>query len=542
MPRTRHRSTLISDVFNVRLSAMASGFVSAAAGRPPAPRMVTQSSGRRASPQREEDGASSSHRERSRSPRNGGNAAVTALELLNSARQPSVRASGVIADGTIRNGGNDRGPTGFHGEGRAPRATSEQLEHGENAPARPATAAQAQDRNDRGPAPADRNHRESARADRNQRDSARADRDRDSARAERERDSARADHENLRTERQNRDQARDDRRPDSANRRANQGEQQDPRNQQGIVEIADIIARLDPASQQHLRRIFAETAGERVTARSSASTERRTAEINSARYTQVNIGAEANNNEAIRHALGLLAALQRNNAGDPAPAPENSRPAAATAPRPRAPPPLNHERNDDDDRANAENLDEGNTVRLKLNPAPINLAPIPPARPQLRSSLVKSDGIRTQLFSFERIQAIAQHAISILPSHGGEQLGEYLQQIVDEAEEKIHLLFTADQRGFEVANMTLKIKYGEVVEDKNVKAATQIVAASKKRPHRSTTSSRPNPAPRNRGQGERHWTWRRDGDGRCFYCQEPGHGIADCPQRGQGANQPSKIV
>ncbi|CAI5457479.1 unnamed protein product [Closterium sp. Yama58-4] len=520
---------------NVRLSAMATGFVSAVTGRPPAPRMVTRSSGRRGSPQRDEDRGSSSQRDRSRSPRrNNGTTTLSALELLN-ARQPPVFAPEMVADGPGRNGGNERGPPGFHGEGRISRGTVDPSEPGENAPARQAPTVQAQDRNDGGPAQADRENRESARADRNPRDSVRADRERDSARANRERDPARGPRQNL-------DPARADRRPDSANRRANQGEQQDPRNQAaGISEIAEIIARLDPASQHNLRRIFPETAGDRGIARSSASTGRRAAENNSARYTDINIGAAADNNDAIRHAIGLLAALQRGNNGDPAAAADPVRPAAPAAPRSRAPLPLDPEGVDDGDHTNFENLDEGNPARPKA-PAPLNLAPIPPARPQLRSSLVKSDGIRTQLFSFERIQAIARHAFSILPSQGVEQLADYLQQIIDEAEEKIHFLFTADQRGFEVANMALKIKYGEVVEDKNVKAATQIVAASKKRPHMPATSTRPNPAPRNRGQGERHWTWRRDGDGRCFYCREPGHGIADCPQRGQGANQPAKIV
>ncbi|CAI5469632.1 unnamed protein product [Closterium sp. Yama58-4] len=138
------------------------------------------------------------------------------------------------------------------------------------------------------------------------------------------------------------------------------GEQQDPRNPAaGISEIAEIIARLDPASQHNLRRIFTETAGDRGIARSSASTGRRAAENNSARYTDINIGAAADNNDAIRHAIGLLAALQRGNNGDPAAAADPVRPAAPAAPRSRAPPPpLDLEGVDDGDHTNLENLDE----------------------------------------------------------------------------------------------------------------------------------------------------------------------------------------
>ncbi|GJP56073.1 hypothetical protein CLOM_g15137 [Closterium sp. NIES-68] len=88
-----------------------------------------------------------------------------------------------------------------------------------------------------------------------------------------------------------------------------------------------MIARLDPAAQRNLQRIFTGAASERVTARSTASTAPHSAEHNSARYTDNNVNA-GTNNEAIHHVLGLLAALQRGNGADPAPPPEPARVAA----------------------------------------------------------------------------------------------------------------------------------------------------------------------------------------------------------------------
>ncbi|GJP77966.1 hypothetical protein CLOP_g8286 [Closterium sp. NIES-67] len=504
---------------------MVSGLISAASGRPPAPRVNTRSGGRRGSPVREGDrNSSSQHRERSRSPRpGGGNGAVTALDLLSGARQDPVQHVENTAGDADRNTSRNRDfPPGFQGERRNEQNRVDTNPTAENAPSRPPPT----ERNHDGPAREDHNH------------------DRDTARAGRhhERD-LNAPAPQIRQDRQDRDRDRADRRTDFAPAAVN------PRgipqiSTPGVAEIAEMIARLDPAAQRNLQRIFTGAAGERVTARSTASTAPHSAEHNSARYTDNNVNA-GTNNEAIHHVLGLLAALQRGNGADPAPPPEPARVAATVAPRSRLPAPAPEPVDDEmDEEAPHATLDEGNAARPKSASASLTLAPIPPARPQLRSSLVKSDGIRTQLFSFERIQAIARHAISVLPLDGGEQAADYLQQIVEEAEEKIHFLFTADQRGFEVANMALKIKYGEVVEDKNVKAASQIVAASKKRPTRPThPTSRPEPPLRPRGQGERLWnTWRRDGDGRCFYCREPGHGMANCPQRGQGANRPAKIV
>ncbi|GJP55108.1 hypothetical protein CLOM_g14095 [Closterium sp. NIES-68] len=437
---------------------MVSGLISAASGRPPAPRVNTRSGGRRGSPVREGDrNSSSQHRERSRSPhRGGGNGAVTALDLLSGARQDPVQHVENAAGDADRNTSRNRDfPPGFQGERRNEQNRVDTNPIAENAPSRPPPT----ERNHDGPAREDHNH------------------DRDPARAGRhhERD-LNAPAPQIRQDREDRDRDRADRRTDFPPAAVN------PRgipqiSTPGAAEIVEMIARLDPAAQRNLQRIFTGAAGERVTARSTASTAPHSAEHNSARYTDNNVNA-ATNNEAIHHVLGLLAALQRGNGADPAPPPEPARVAATVAPRSRLPAPAPEPVDDEmDEEAPHATLDEGNAARPKSASASLTLA-------------------------------------------------------------------HPDQRGFEVANMALKIKYGEVVEDKNVKAASQIVAASKKRPTRPThPTSRPEPPLRPRGQGERLWnTWRRDGDGRCFYCREPGHGMANCPQRGQGANRPAKIV
>ncbi|CAI7786387.1 unnamed protein product [Closterium sp. NIES-54] len=298
------------------------------------------------------------------------------------------------------------------------------------------------------------------------------------------------------------------------------------------LDFAAILESLDNTAQANLLQILAQLSGapaRRVMehpAPPSAANARATPS-RSDRMERRNFSNPAHNVDALHQMTELLATLQRNHTNGRPAHPENLRPATRHVEAPEA-----ATDEEEGERGIFEEIDEGNgPCPLPHAPTPHSssaLVPIPPARPHLRSALVKSNGVRTQMFGFERIQIIARHALSALPSEGSEQAALYLKEIEQEAEEKILFLFTADQRGFDMANVALKIKYGEVVEDKTVKSAAQIVAAMKKsRPDRTTSyTQRYNQNNRGRGNGERSWNkWRRDGDGRCFICREPGHGL-----------------
>ncbi|CAI5484831.1 unnamed protein product [Closterium sp. Yama58-4] len=137
----------------------------------------------------------------------------------------------------------------------------------------------------------------------------------------------------------------------------------------------------------------------------------------------------ANNDNIIQQAMALLTALQQGAANRRTPPPEPNRPAGQSARAPNQPPPMAPDVNDNPPAALVDSDDEGNhRARIAVpSNAATALAPIPPARPQLRSALVKSDGIRTQVFSFERIELIARHTLAALFAsvEGHEQIATY---------------------------------------------------------------------------------------------------------------------
>ncbi|CAI7754586.1 unnamed protein product [Closterium sp. NIES-53] len=218
-----------------------------------------------------------------------------------------------------------------------------------------------------------------------------------------------------------------DRAPASAARVANlsPGRNSRPPSQQNLNEIetaraatrpdfAAILESLDNTAQANLLQILEQLSGaparrvmERPTSPSAANA--RATPSRSDRMERRNVSNPAHNVDALHQMTELLATLQRNHANGRPAHPENLRPATRHVEAPEA-----ATDEEEGERGIFGENNEGNGPRpLPHAPTPHSssaLVPIPPARPHLQSALVKSDGVRTQMFGFERIQIIARHA------------------------------------------------------------------------------------------------------------------------------------